>query len=460
MRRKPRRLRSRRRPPIRRLPRWDARLADLEKQVKTMKDKEAEAKKKAESQPTVTPFGMIQLDTAAFHQNDTSHGSNGDAINATKFRRVRLGVAGDLFPNMDYKVEMEFVSDTRPTMKDVYFTVKELPLIENVRVGHFKEPFGLEQQTSDKFITFMERSMADEGFIAPARNLGIMNFGWTESQRATWAIGGFVNEPQIEDPPQFPPTTAQVTNATADDRAQAALTMRTTYLPWYDEATEGRGLWHTGLGYSYRADKGFRNNSVAGDGTIEKDYSVRPEARFAPIILNTSALPADHNQLLGAETAFVYGPFSFQSEYFADFIENSTMGDITFTGYYAYFSYFLTGENRPYNRKAGCFDRVRPFTNFFRLHTCDGVESGWGAWEVGYRFSYVDMFDGIPANQRTVGLGRAADHTLGVNWYLNPYSRIMCNYILSDYDRVDVAQGALVKNNLLNTLELRAQFDF
>ncbi len=132
---------------------------------------------------------------------------------------------------------------------------------------------------------------------------------------------------------------------------------------------------------------------------------------------------------------------------------------------YAYFSYFITGENRNYNRKSGCFDRVKPFTNFFRVRTCDGdVATGWGAWEVGYRITYVDMLDGLPnaTSAATVGLGRATDNTLGLNWYLNPYTKIMANYIFTTFDRYDSVGGVatFVPNHTVNTYEMRAQFDF
>ena len=94
----------------------------------------------------------------------------------------------------------------------------------------------------------------------------------------------------------------------------------------------------------------------------------------------------------------VYGPLSFQSELFAATVDNLTGPNNNLYGGYAYVSYFLTGENRPYNRKMGVFDRVRPYENFFRVRTSDGCTApGSGAWEVAYRFSYIDMLDGLTA---------------------------------------------------------------
>ena len=76
-------------------------------------------------------------------------------------------------------------------------------MIGNVRVGHFKECFGLEQLTSDNYTTFMERSLDDEGAFVPGRNDGIMAYNWTENQRATWAIGTFTNQTGFDQPPTF-----------------------------------------------------------------------------------------------------------------------------------------------------------------------------------------------------------------------------------------------------------------
>ena len=81
---------------------------------------------------------------------------------------------------------------------------------------------------------------------------------------------------------------------------------------------------------------------------------------------------------------------------------------------YAYVSYFLTGENRPYDRKLGVFDRVRPYEDFFRVRTDDGsIETGWGAWELAYRFSYIDILGNLATTTANVVRAESPTTPLG-----------------------------------------------
>ena len=436
-----------------------ARVKDLEAALTTMNDKAAADVKKKAGQPTVAVGGNLQYDTVAFGGKDLKN-SGLNFLNGGEFRRLELQIVGEAFGNMDYKLDIGFANTARPSMEDVYFTIKELPYVQHVRIGHFKEPFGLEQLTSDKRSTFMERSMADGGFIVPGRNPGAMAFGWTENERATWAVGCFLTD-AVATPVIYSNSVLPSGVTALDDKPQTSVTMRGTCLPWYDESQNTLGLWHLGGAYSYRATEGYRN----GANPVVANYAIRPEVHLAPAILGTNALPAIDTQLMGLETALVYGPLSFQGEYFLDFIDRpGDRSNLTYTGVYGYVSYFLTGEHRPYNRRAGVFDRIRPHTNFWRLLTTDRhVDNGWGAWEVAYRCTYVDVLDDASryaGNERTAGLGRAVDHTFGVNWYLNPYSRLMANYVLTAFDRVDTVGGPVVHGHTVNTFEMRAQFDF
>jgi phosphate-selective porin OprO and OprP len=418
------------------------RVADLEDQLAKMAAA-AKSPSRSSGKPLIAPSGRIQLDTANFTQNPTSIAQYSNAKNSVGFRRARIALLGE-YEIVDYIIEMDFANrgvnsevnqkDQSTAFKDVYIQVRDLPMLGNVRAGHFKECFGLEDLTSDNYTTFMERSLDDEGAFCPGRNDGIMAYDWTESQRATWAIGTFTNATGFDQPPTF-----------IYDHWGLDMAMRATYLPWYDEASGGRGLLHTGIGYVYRS---------APDHTMT--LATRPESAFAPSVINMTLKDLDNMQNLGVESALVYGPLSVQSEFFASNTNYVNDTSNKFWGTYVFVSYFLTGENRPYNRKLGVFDRVKPFENFFRVRTCDNdVATGRGAWEVAYRFSYIDMLDDLT----TKGAGIVTDHTFGVNWYLNPYTRLMFNYVHS-IDTYNVATGHRVTGGNMDILEMRCAMDF
>jgi phosphate-selective porin OprO/OprP len=271
----------------------------------------------------------------------------------------------------------------------------------------------------------MERSLAD--VFAPGRNVGIMAYDHSQGMNFTWAVGVFISEIGDE-PPIF-----------KDDTNAAAGTMRATWTPWYDEATGGRGLLHLGAAYSYR--------NIA-DGSVT--YARKPEADLGSNLLTTGAITAVTDvQLAGLEAALVYGPFRIQSEYMQAYVTRRGFASPQFDGAYFEATYFLTGEQRKYNRKYGTFsDRVVPFENFFRVRDCDGnVRTGKGAWQVAYRCSYLDL-DGAGFNG-----GNATNHTFGLNWYLNPYTRLMFNYINSN-----LREGGTTGE--MNIAATRFQIDF
>ncbi len=399
---------------------WESWKAEVDAKLKAIADREAAAKKEAASRPSVRAGGRIHLDFANFDEDPGFP----DYENGTEFRRARIGLAGEAFEVIDYKIEMDFAEQT--AFKDVYLTINELPVLQHVRIGHFKEPFSLEELTSSNYITFMERSSPN--VFAPVRNTGIMAFGHPgNNENMTFALGGFYGE--IDDtPPIF-----------LNDSGSGALTMRFTYLPWYEEATGCRRLLHTGISYSFRK---FSEETVR--------YRQRPEAHLAGRPVDTGTIVADSTNLLGGELALVYGPFSAQTEYIASYTQEP---DQTFQGAYVYVSYFLTGESRAYSRSSGAFSRVKPFENFFQVLDCDGATqiTGKGAWEIAYRYSYLDLQD-------TVLGGRMSNHTIGLNWYLNPYTRIMWNYVRSDVENSLAVAG--IPDAGLNVFQMRAQIDF
>ncbi len=405
------------------------RVADLENAMKKAAEKEAEAKTKAAAKPTINVGGRVFLDWALFNQSAASRADLGDAQDATFFRTARLHAEGEMFDVFEYKIEMDFAgrddADLQRTLfKDVYLGVKDLPMLGRLRVGHFKEPFSLEELTSARFISFMERGLPNA--LVPQRNVGVMSLNHNESQTVTWAFGAFR---QLDENPPF-----------RQDDGGSAFTARATWLPWYDEPSEGRGLLHLGLAYRY----------LDFDNPVQR-VRQRPEINVGPRVVDTGNFGNNVNaHFVGPEVAFVYGPFSAQAELVASQFERTGgSNDANFNGMYVYVSYFLTGENRAYKRSEGRFDRIKPLENFFRVRTGDGdVGTGRGAWEVLYRYSNLDLQN---VDAAVLG-GYAADHTFGLNWYLNPNMRIMWNYIHTE--------PSLLHTEPMDIFAMRAQFDF
>jgi phosphate-selective porin OprO/OprP len=77
-----------------------------------------------------------------------------------------------------------------------------------------------------------------------------------------------------------------------------------------------------------------------------------------------------------------------------------------------------------------------------------GRACGPGAWEIAGRWSYIDLDD------ENIAGGRLNDLTLGVNWYLNRYTKFQFNYIHAFLTRpIGVDSDA-------DIVALRAQLDF
>ncbi len=351
--------------------------------------------------------GRIQNDWAIFSTDKEIRDQFGKIGDGTRFRRARINLEGSIYGNTSYKAEYDFASGT-PTFTDVYIRVDKLPVIGSYTVGRFKEPFSLEELTSSRYITFLERSLPN--VFSPSRNVGMGIRDTALDRRVTWALGTFRQ-------------TDGFGQGFGTD-SEYNLTGRVTGLPWYED--RGKQMLHLGLSYSHK----FRDGQ-----TIR--FQQRPETTFGPRFVDTDDIVTDGIDLINPEVAMVYGPFSLQGEWIQAIVDRPNAKNVDFDGWYIYGTYFLTGENRVYSTSSGAFSRVQPKRNF------DG-KGGLGAWEVGLRYSYLHLSDD------DVRGGTLGDFTLGVNWYLNPNVAFKLNYTLAN----------LQNSGEANIVAARFQVDF
>ncbi len=364
---------------------------------------------KLESQDEQFSFkfgGRIMVDHAYFFQSDELTEKFGPLItkSGTEIRRARIFLEGKIYENTHFKLQVDFAND-RAVLKDVYIGLSEIPGVGNLRIGHVKEPFRLATLTSSKYITFMEPSSTS--FFAQERNNGIVLFNDFFNNRLSAQAGAFRNANNDSN------------DITANDGYVA--TGRITSLLVHN--AEKRQLLHTGIGYSFRKPD-----------SKEYKISIKPVSHLAPKYIETGAIDEIENiRLLNFETAYIQGPFSFQGEYLTAAVKTLTE-TLNFSSYYGEVSYFLTGESKHYKSSYDGFDRAKPRKNF------GGKEKGAGAWEIALRYSDSDL-----SNKNVMG-GKQSDVTLGLNWYLNPSTRLMINHAwlnIEDKGNANILQGRL-----------------
>ena len=323
----------------------------------------------------------------------------------TEFRRARLFTSGTLFERVEFKAQYDF-TDGDADFKDLWLGVKGIPIVNHIRVGQMKEPFGLEELTSSNTITFMERSTASEAF-APSRNTGLMVFDTAlEDDRLWWGAGVFRDTDDFGDDP---------------GGGEFNITAHLTGLPYWED--DGKKMIHLGAAVSRRE---------ANENRLRRRS--RPEIHNGPRFVDTGNFAADDEFLAGLEGALVYDGFSLQGEWMIDAVNRERPSDdVTFTGGYIQASFWITGEHRPYKRSDGAFDRVKPIENFL------GKEEGVGAWEVAIRWSTLDLTDDVIAG------GELDGWTLGVNWHLNPQARWMLNLVVPDLDDVGTSSAMMMR---------------
>ncbi|MGQ0656962.1 MAG: OprO/OprP family phosphate-selective porin [Chromatiales bacterium] len=372
---------------------------------------------------------------AAFYNDDKTDFSDG-----TEMRRVRLTVNGTVFKDWDYKAEADFAGATQGgstnnvTVTDAFLRYNGLQPL-SFTAGNFKVPFGLEAVSSGKYTTFMER-----GLPFAFLNLRLLG-GMASTNGDNWsaAVGLFGDS-----------VTAQ-----GNDDEGKGVAGRVTWAPF---ARKDRVL-HVGLGGQWREPGQvatgtkrktlrFRSrpeSNIINDALEESSAITAGNKKFGRSsgrLVDTGSIDGDvdHHTLFGGELALVFGPLSLQGEYIRADVSRETGGDLAFDGYYVYGSWFLTGESRNYKADKGVFDILYP-NEPFNLRG-----GGPGAWELGLRFSSIDLSD------ENIDGGEEQNVTAGLNWYPNAFVRLMANYV-----KVLEVDGGAHNDEDLDVFQVRAQ---
>jgi phosphate-selective porin OprO/OprP len=349
--------------------------------------------------------GRVYFDAASI---DWDNGAGSNDFTGTEFRTARLGVEGRWF-QWDYKAEFDFAGD-EVTAKDVILTYRGDGF--SVNFGNQKTPNSLDEQTSSRYTSFMERGTATDLFGLD-RRLGVTIK--TSGDNYSFAAGVFGGQ-------------ADDFGSSSGNDETTAVAARVTLNPVNSDDL----LVHLGAS--------VRMLDYAEQGTRVR---ARPRTHTTTRIVTADFRPgrplgqADTSTLIGLEGAIVSGPFHASAEWMSMEMDGPT-GDPSFDSYFVNLGWFLTGETRAYRASSGAFNRTTPSRTV--------SQGGPGAWEIAVRYDFSDLND--------VAAGELTTWTAGVNWYAEKYVRFMANIV----DAELVVPGAA--NTDVTGFQLRAQWDF
>jgi phosphate-selective porin OprO/OprP len=365
--------------------------------------------------------GRIHFDGRYVNEEDDLKATDRTNSN-TSFRRARLSMEGKAY-GWGYKFENDFAGQSGTTgsgFREMWIGTDFMG--HNVRLGQAKPYRSMEELTSSNEITFMERPFSSASglynnrqfqqgvFIDAADKINDMAYGYGVAAYNTRSAAG-------------------------SDTQGMGYNARGFVAPLN---ADGQVLH---IGVSGSVDRNPLNNGTAASGTVAA-VAPAPSNNFATsatIVRGATlsrAMTASSIQqdAYGVEVAYAMGPFSAQMEYATadhDFA-GTTPSQKVETGY-VQASFFVTDHARKYDAKKGVFKSP-------------SVNSGAGAIELKARY---DMMK----NKDLAAKPEATQYMVGANYYINPNTRVMFEYVDGTATNANVDTDA-------SAIQTRLQFSF
>ncbi len=373
----------------------------------------------------------VQADGAAFFGDTWNDIGNGVAM-----RRARWAFKAELADRWEAEIDMDF-ADAHADLKDAFLLYKATPRLD-IKAGNFKERFSMEQNTSSRWLTFMERPSALRT-IAPSRHLG-MQFHYHRPYFV--GVGGL----HFQDVGDY-----EVVQYRKDNNAGLginegySLTGKVTFIPFWYEID--RGL-HFAVAGSYRTPKTHDSaiNSVRYDTRSNVNINRKK-------YLDTDRmLYTDNYQFYNFEFAGNYKGLKFATEYIMANVNRDVdpatgvdLDSEQFSGFYAMASYLLFGGTQLYNNYQG--EYTQPING-----------KPWGDVEVAVRYDYSDFNNkngsDDPLDWGVMG-GSGEGFTFAVNYYAPKNVKLSLNYGYLNFDRYANQRGRLVTGVDVNGVPTR-----
>jgi phosphate-selective porin OprO/OprP len=363
--------------------------------------------------------GNFQTNLTGYAQLDfRGYQSGNHPPNTFLIRRARLALEGKVARYYEFKIEGDFADTSGTLLRDFYVRVHRTDEFQ-ITAGQFKEPFSQEELRGDAYQDFVERSLANN--LAPSRSPGVMISGLLYRGVLEYQLGAFNGKGLL------------ATNTAGTPEG----VVRLRFAPWKN----GKEFWLSGLAFGGAYAVG--RNAVGGQ-SVRGQTESRSFTFFSPDTVGGPVTRAN------GELTWLLGPAALRVEYDQTNQARNALGGggtnlpgVVAKGYVGKFTYLLTGEKKSDSAV------VAPRHNLFG----DAKNPrGFGAWELKFRYSNLQISDG------TAKSNRAETFYFGANWYLNRFVRYMLDFGLERYK--DPSRAPRIGDNNFFVVLSRIQLAF
>jgi phosphate-selective porin OprO and OprP len=392
-----------------------------------------------DGQFSISPYGYVDNDHRAY---------KGDGAPSDTFviRRARFGFQGNFGSHFDFALLTDANATSGAIIRDVYLNVRIRPEFQ-FQAGQFKEPFAQETGIGATNLDFVERGLqallypcAGTAFRCP----GVTLHGDISGGVMQWWAGAFngrngvapnlTNEPEFIGRVRFYPWRKSKNN-------------------WFKQFAFGGSIGHS------------RTRGLSGDLSFNGALPDATYAFFPRLRVNG---PTERYE---GEFTYIKGRYAVRGEYVQLQQQRYDLGSETPGGlgflnmpgigskaWNIHTTYMITGEKKPENGTP----RVKK--PLFGPDTPGGKGRGWGAWEIGVRYSGIQA--NAPAsnflNFYTPGFVpqynfHTDEVTFGINWYLNYWIKYQFNVNIDQLHQPSTT-GQLPQNFYALTQELQFRF--
>jgi phosphate-selective porin OprO and OprP len=321
--------------------------------------------------------GYAQLDYRGYQSGD--HPSNTFLV-----RRARMSLEGNLERYFDFRIEGDFADIAGTALRDLYVNIHRIDQFQ-LRFGQFRVPISQEEMRSDNLQDFVERSLVNN--LVPSRSPGVGASGVLNKGVFEYQIGAFNGKGLLAPNNNGTPETA----------------IRLRFNPWKNRDNF--------LSKGFIFGGAFTQGRSLGGLSVRGLTESRSFSFFVPDTINGKYIRAN------GEMTWLLGPAVIRAEYDQTNQRRDNLGPfglnlpgVVAKGYMGQITYLLTGEEKP---ESGV---LAPRHNLFGD---SNGRQGFGAWELKFRYSNLQIADG------TTKSNRAETFFFGPNWYMNRFVRYL-----------------------------------